>query len=200
MGSLHLYSPRAYWSTSYWKTSYIIDFYLFFLDGSSSISKQTYHLDSCNSSARNSSRLRDCSNNNFIYITVGCEKLDPLFFLNNLLNIQRRTLKPPAMCFYWAVRPFCTFEYLDLLRETWIIGNTHRIHIYLKKILPYFSCYYLKLKMGFPKKPPLKICSLLTIWVPMELKLKIFLEKLTQVISQSSMKQRLSGIHISRII
>ncbi len=32
--------------------------------------------------------------------TVGCEKLDPLFFLNNSLNIQRRTLKPPAMCFY----------------------------------------------------------------------------------------------------
>ncbi len=44
-------------------------------------------------------------------VTVGYKKLDPLFFLNNLLNIQRRTPKPPAMCFYWAVRHF---NFLDL--------------------------------------------------------------------------------------
>ena len=34
----------------------------------------------------------------------------------------------------------------------------------------------------------------------MELKIKILLEKLTQVISQSGMKHGLSGIHICRII
>ena len=34
----------------------------------------------------------------------------------------------------------------------------------------------------------------------MELKIKIHLEKLTQVISQAGMKHGLSGIHICRII
>ncbi len=65
----------------------------------------------------------------------------------------------------------------------------------MKKTLPYFSCYYIKLKIGFLKKPPLKIWFLLSIWVPMKLKIKIFLEKLTQVISQFGMKHGLSGIH-----
>ncbi len=32
------------------------------------------------------------------FLTVGCEKLDPLFFLNNSLNIQHRTPEPPGMC------------------------------------------------------------------------------------------------------
>ncbi len=32
--------------------------------------------------------------------TVACRKLDPLFFLNSSLNIQCRTVKPSAMCFY----------------------------------------------------------------------------------------------------
>ena len=35
--------------------------------------------------------------------TVACEKLDPLFFLNNSMNNHRRTLKPSAICFYWPV-------------------------------------------------------------------------------------------------
>ncbi len=47
--------------------------------------------------------------------TVGCKKLDPLFFLNNSLNIQHRTLKSPAMCFYWAVRHFNFFDLFALL-------------------------------------------------------------------------------------
>ncbi len=33
--------------------------------------------------------------------TVACEKLVPLFSLNNWLNIQRRTLKPLAICFHF---------------------------------------------------------------------------------------------------
>ena len=32
--------------------------------------------------------------------TIGYEKLDPLLFLSNSLNIQCRTLKHLAMCFY----------------------------------------------------------------------------------------------------
>ena len=34
------------------------------------------------------------------------KKSDPLFFLNNSLNIQCWTLKPSAMCFYWPVWHF----------------------------------------------------------------------------------------------
>ncbi len=48
-------------------------------------------------------------------VTVGCEKLDPLFFLNNSLNIQRRTPKPAAMCFYWAVWHFNFFDLFALM-------------------------------------------------------------------------------------
>ncbi len=42
-------------------------------------------------------------------LTVGCEKLDPLFFLNNSLNIQHRTPKPPRMCFCVTFQFFFTF-------------------------------------------------------------------------------------------
>ncbi len=46
----------------------------------------------------------------------------------------------------------------------------------------------------------MKIWFLLGIWVPIELKMKIFLEKLTHVLPQSGMKHGLSGIHICRVI
>ncbi len=41
---------------------------------------------------------------------------------------------------------------------------------------------YPKLKMVLYKKPPLKISFLLGIWVLIEVKMKILLEKVTQVI------------------
>ena len=49
---------------------------------------------------------------------------------------------------------------------------------------------------GFLRNPHF----LLSISVPMELKIKILWEKLTQVISQFNIKHSLSGIHICRII
>ncbi len=48
----------------------------------------------------NQYKLKKAMANAIGLTTVGCKKLDPHFFLNNSLNIQRRTLKPPAMCFY----------------------------------------------------------------------------------------------------
>ncbi len=42
-----------------------------------------------------------------------------------------------------------------------------------------------KLKRALHKKPPLEICFLSTIWVPIEVKIKMPLEKVTWVIAQS---------------
>ena len=57
----------------------------------------------------------------------GMEKIGPIVFftLNDLAKINHRWLKPFAMCIYSSVwhfhffLPFCTFEYLDLLRSPW---------------------------------------------------------------------------------
>ena len=56
------------------------------------------------------------------------------------------------------------------------------IHIFLKKKLSNFGSYYPKLKMVSYKKPALKISFLLSICVLIEVKMKILLEKVTQVI------------------
>ena len=62
---------------------------------------------------------------NFIWYTVACEKLDPLFFLNYLLNIQRRTPKPSAMC--WNLNP----ESLDLppYRALYLQNNLEKTRV-----------------------------------------------------------------------
>ncbi len=49
-----------------------------------------------------------------ITTTVACKKLDPLFFLNNSLNIHHRTPKPLAMGFYWPVWHFNFFDLFAL--------------------------------------------------------------------------------------
>ena len=73
------------------------------------------------------------------------------------------------------------------------------IYILMKKMGPYHYSACPKLKRALHKKPPLEICFLSTIWVPIEVKMKMSLEKVTQVISQSGVRAGLSKLHIDWI-
>ncbi len=58
------------------------------------------------------SRFRRFHNFN---LQLPAKKVDPLFFLNNSLNIQFRTPKPLTMCFYWPMWHFIFFYLFALL-------------------------------------------------------------------------------------
>ena len=73
------------------------------------------------------------------------------------------------------------------------------IYIFMKKMGPYYNSACPTLKRTLYKKPPLEICFLSTIWVPIEVKMKMSLEKVTQVISQSGVWAGLSKLHIDWI-
>ena len=66
------------------------------------------------------------------------------------------------------------------------------IYIFMNKMGPYYDSACPKLKRELYKKPPLEICFLSTIWVPIEVKMKMSLEKVTQVISQYGVRAGLS--------
>ncbi len=77
--------------------------------------------------------------------TVGCEKLDPLIFLNNSLNFQRRTPKPSATCFYW---PFVDYlaahkSFKNSIQYQFTEKQGLQIHLFSCSWLDnvYSSCY-----------------------------------------------------------
>ncbi len=73
------------------------------------------------------------------------------------------------------------------------------IYISMKKMRPYRDSACPRLKRALYKKPPLEICFLSTIWVPIEVKMKMSLEEVTQVISESCVLAGFSKSHIKWI-
>ncbi len=95
---------------------------------------------------------------------------------------------------FWVKWP----TFIDMRVEGWF--SLTSVHIFLKKKLSYFGSPNPKLKMVLFKKSPSKISFLLSIWVLIGVKMKILLEKFTQVILHFGIDHGLSMSKIYLVI
>ncbi len=110
------------------------------------------------------------------------------------------------MCFYspvWSFNFFYLFALLSTLPYLDRHGNLFSLgsmYIFWKKMLSYFDCVYLYWKRALYKKPPLENSFLSTNWVPIEVKMKFLLKKVTQVILKPGVEACYPMSHISWVI
>ncbi len=82
-------------------------------------------------------------------------------------------------------------------KKSFSLGN---IYIFEKNFFSHFHCVYLYQKRAFYKKPPLEKSFLSSNWVPIKVKRKFLLEKVTQLIFQPGVEACYPISYISWVI